>query len=982
MVKWGCAVAGLAVGAMPLAAQAQAGGTASAPAAQAGQTVPEAPIDEAGNESEIVVRGALRGEVPGDVKPEVTFNPADIRAYGASNVGELLTQLTAQLGSGQGRGGEPPVILLAGRRASMAEVRDLPPEAIERIDVLPEEAALRYGATATQKVINFVLRPRFLALTTEIEGRTPSAGGNAGGKAEAKLDKIRRDDRFSVNLSYEQSSGILESERGVSRAPSSFFDSRGNLTQTVAGETTLLAGVPAAAAGGPLGLDGFAATTGIANVTDVTPYRTLVSPKKDLSFSTVYRRPLSERVTAAATLELEGTESNSLQGLPGVTLTLPVGNPYSPYSTPVQLQRYVGTAPLTRDNSTRSLEAGLTLNGDGTPWAKSWRWSLQSNYRLNTTQATTDTGFDGSAMQDALNARDPAFNPFAPLPAGLLRVRAPETAESRSSVGRIDLLTNGPLFRLPAGPVNVALRVAGQTSDFSSESYRRNIFTPSQLSRDSGSVRGNIDLPIASRRNAVLDAIGDLSLNANFEVEQLSDFGRLTTTGYGFNWSPVPQVRAIVSWTKDSNAPSQQQLGNPLVTTPNVRVFDYIRGESVDVTTVTGGNRALLADDRRVFKLGLNIRPFTETNIGFVANYTNQRYRNTPGSLPGATAEVEAAFPDRFTRDADNRLTRIDYRPVNFARYDHQELRWGFNLFVPIASPAAKRMQARASAIREAMAESRRTGQPLPAEMTAQMEQFRRLGQQQSLFGGNARGPGQGQGQGQGQRQGQAQGQADGQGAPRPADGAPPPPPGEGPAARGGRPGGFGPGGFGPGGGGGGPGGGRGGFGGRGGGGGNLVQLSVFHTWVFKDRRVIRDGLPALDYLNGTALGTTSGGTPAHKIEVQTGIQRDGYRLRLDGNWESGTRVTTGTLGSGDELRFGSLARINLVAQADLGQQFGLVLRHPWVRGMRVSFRVDNLFDTRRRVTDAAGATPIAYQPNLLDPTGRTLRLSVRKLFF
>jgi len=33
-------------------------------------------------------------------------------------------------------------------------------------------------------------------------------------------------------------------------------------------------------------------------------------------------------------------------------------------------------------------------------------------------------------------------------------------------------------------------------------------------------------------------------------------------------------------------------------------------------------------------------------------------------------------------------------------------------------------------------------------------------------------------------------------------------------------------------------------------------------------------------------------------------------------------------------------------------------------------------------VRDAAGAVPLNYQPSLLDPQGRAIRLSFRKLFF
>ena len=67
---------------------------------------------------------------------------------------------------------------------------------------------------------------------------------------------------------------------------------------------------------------------------------------------------------------------------------------------------------------------------------------------------------------------------------------------------------------------------------------------------------------------------------------------------------------------------------------------------------------------------------------------------------------------------------------------------------------------------------------------------------------------------------------------------------------------------------------------------------------------------------------------------------------------------------------------------ADLGQQRALARKHPWVRGMRVSVGVGNIFDTRLQVRDQTGLTPISYQPAYLDPMGRTVYVSIRKLFF
>ena len=62
--------------------------------------------------------------------------------------------------------------------------------------------------------------------------------------------------------------------------------------------------------------------------------------------------------------------------------------------------------------------------------------------------------------------------------------------------------------------------------------------------------------------------------------------------------------------------------------------------------------------------------------------------------------------------------------------------------------------------------------------------------------------------------------------------------------------------------------------------------------------------------------------------------------------------------------------------------QIPSLVRHSWARGARVTLSVNNLFDTRQRVHDVTGVTPLAYQPGYLDPLGREIRISFRKLFF
>src|ERR1700712_3459617 len=163
----------------PSAAMPPAAAPRAAPPRRAQRSAPAAAADDEDAE-DIVVTGSRRppGSAIGDIPPEITLNQGDIRAYGVGSVTELLTELAPQTGSGQGRGGEQPVVLLNGHRISgLREIQDIPTEAIQRVEILPEEVALRYGYTADQKVVNIVLRRYFRATTAEASAGTSTAGG-------------------------------------------------------------------------------------------------------------------------------------------------------------------------------------------------------------------------------------------------------------------------------------------------------------------------------------------------------------------------------------------------------------------------------------------------------------------------------------------------------------------------------------------------------------------------------------------------------------------------------------------------------------------------------------------------------------------------------------------------------------------------------------------------------------------------------------
>ena len=78
----------------------------------------------------------------------------------------------------RGLGPNHTLVMVNGRRISgFQEIRGIPPEAIERTEILPEETALSYGYSADQRVVNFVLKANFRSLTGELSGRMPTQGG-------------------------------------------------------------------------------------------------------------------------------------------------------------------------------------------------------------------------------------------------------------------------------------------------------------------------------------------------------------------------------------------------------------------------------------------------------------------------------------------------------------------------------------------------------------------------------------------------------------------------------------------------------------------------------------------------------------------------------------------------------------------------------------------------------------------------------------
>lgn len=760
----------------------------AAPAAAQELPVTDAAVQPASDDAQaddteiLVIANRLRGQVDAPQAPIATLDEADIASYGASSLPDLIAALSPQTGSGRGRGGGMPILLVNGQRVSgFREMRNYPPEAIRRMEILPEEVALRFGYPPNQRVVNLILKDHFSSTSIDLEYGLPTRGGFDLGEGEVSLLRINGPSRLNLSAKLEDVSPLTEGERGVIQS-------------------------------GPAPLPG---------ALDPADYRTLIADSRQLSFNGTLTRGMGEGGLGGQITVNAAASRNDSRSFSGLRLD----------------------DPLERRTRTDTVEGSLTLNKPVGSW--------QLTATLDASRAMTDSVIDRSSAAGSDSA-----------------------ASTSDSATSLVTLVGRPL-RLPAGEVTTTVKAGFAYTGIRSEDTRT-AMGETRLKRGDLSAGVNLGVPLTSRREGFGDAIGDLSLNLSAGVNRLSDFGTLTDWSAGLTWAPTEKLNFQASYLVNEAAPTLGQLGDPTVLTYNVPVFDVTRSQTALVTIISGGNRDLVREKQRDLKLGVTWElPFVD-NANLIAEYFRNSSDDVTASFPLLTPAIEAAFPGRVVRGAGGELVSIDRRPITFASQESQRIRYGLNISGAVGKPSADA----------------------------------------------------------------------GGGGPRA---------------------GMGGGGFPA----------RGMMGGRGGQG--RWNLSVYHKVQLQDRVTVAENGPVLDLLGGDAL--SGGGQPRHAIELEGGVFYKGTGLRLNGTWTAPTRLeASGAPGSSD-LRFGSVFNLDMRLFVDLGQKKAFTDLSPFFKGTRLALTVDNLFDSRQRVTDAAGAVPLSYQADFLDPRGRVIGIDFRKVF-
>lgn len=942
----------------------------------------------------VVTAERIRGQVETTSAPVIELDQEQVAAYGATSIADLVAQLSPQIGTGRGRGGRPVFLVNGQRITNFREIGRYPPESIKKVEVLPEEVALKFGYPADQRVINFILQDNFASREIEAELGAPTRGGYGTGQAEAGLLRIDGPQRLNATLDYTKTTPLTEAERGIVQTP-------GNIPT-------------------------------VATDPDPADFRTLVARSEQLEANVTGTYGLGESGSAGQiTLNSEWVH-NHTRSFSGLDLATVGGE-----------IRVIDGDPIERDTNSDTLSIGAGYNtriGD-------YQFQTTFDGGLTDTESYIDRRRTAPGPVTTDVARSKVWtaglkstligHPFL-LPAGELGVTLTaaydwdriQSFDTRTAGGARSELTRG---NLSAG-ANISVPIASRSDDVWAAlgDVTFTIGGGMEHLSDFGTL-GNVT------SNLVWRPLEPLTLQASYTLREaapgLSQLGGPAIVSFNV---PVFDFRngetVLVTQTSGGNPFLRQETQRDLKLSASYDLglldranvlLEYYRNESENVTSsfplltpeIEAAFPGRITRDQATGRLtAIDVRPvtFAETHSERLRYGFNlfgrfgkplpegQRGRGGFGALMERAAPAQAPAASQAPAPAGTqqapaagqgeRRRGMGMDPQRFAQLREQFCASPAGT-IPDLSALPQQMQdrlkgedgkvdpalvavmrerfcsadasrrfdpARFAAMRQALcADMTKDPDPsaVPEEIrsrlagpsgtitTARLKEFRdRICALQPGQGrrSGARGP-----EGAG---GQTQAGAPSIVAAAPAG-----------AVRRGRGGPGGPGG---------PGDGQG-----------RWNLSLYHTINLTNSVLIAPGGPSLDLLDGDATGS-GGGVSRHLFELEGGGFYRGFGLRLSGNYQTATTVQgTGLPGSSD-LHFGDLATFNLRAFVALDQQQWLVGVEPgFFKNARLSLRVNNIFDARQRVTDGTGEVPLRYQPFLIDPVGRFVEIEFRKLF-
>lgn len=663
---------------------------------------PPAAVDD------IIVTGSLLRQSGELASPVVQIDRDALDASGRGTVADLLTALPQNYaGSGspsakltladrsgsnsvvstgvnlRGLGPDATLVLINGRRlagtgfrAEFADVSALPSAAVERVDILLDGASALYGSDAVAGVVNIIMKRQFDGQETRLRASSASGGAedlqiaHTAGKAWSSGAAL-------LSVEYQTVNGLSSLDRDYTATGDlrpfggsdwrTLFSAPGNIVAydpARGGYVSRYAIRPGASGVAETPADFAAGSSNLeANGLGVD----LLPEIERASLYGRFRQSLGDRVDLSGDVRFSHRDYG-FTSFPYVTL-LDVGaaNPHfvSPDGSTAHQIAYSFSGDLggtRQEGSSESL--GLTLGADldlGRDWSLSTYVAHAEERGESWNRNQAHAGFLSEALGNVADnpdtafsaARDGYFNPFgagaANNPAVLAFVgQGYSGALDRSQSQTVNALFEGPLWRLPAGDIRVAIgaqyrkeRFATRSETFLSSVTPTRLVTPAR-SRDVSALFGEARVPLVTQGDR--PGLHRLELSFAGRIEAYEDQGSTSNPKLGIVWSPTQPLTLRASYGTSFRAPALPEMFDPERGAPTF-VTDSA-GARVLAIYRYGGNVDLEPEEAETLTAGFDYRPQNGARLAvsyFDTQFTDRISQPLAASLANALTDPALA---------------------------------------------------------------------------------------------------------------------------------------------------------------------------------------------------------------------------------------------------------------------------------------------------------------------------------------------------
>lgn len=636
---------------MSAAAHAQARGEAPASAHQATESG-GAPTDQ------IIVTGtSIRGLVKPVGASTVAVDREEVKATGVTSTVDLLANIpqirnfggapAGQASATQSfaipalrnlpntQPGDGTLFLWNGNRmvgggfSTRPDPAVVPTSAIDRVEVILGGGSAIYGSDAVAGTINFVIRKSLDGL--ELRGTYGLADSYSQFNVSGAWGKVWATGNVLIAADFSGHSDILGRDRAYVTNDNRARGGSNFLLTTCAAPNVVVGGVTYA-------YPSWATTP---NTCDPNDVQSIYPHERRWSILGSVNQQLTDNLEFSVDAFYSRRTDKFLVQQTALSGTITSANPFFIAPTPVPATRSE-TVRFTLANAFGSLISDQRF----TTWQvmPSFKLALGGRWRA---VATFNYGYgDGIVHQGDINPTlvaaglagttpTTALNPFNPSqtnPAILAQIGDWNKFTNRDHNSfQTKLVLDGPLFRLPAGDVKLAVGGERYWEDqFSNESVGRYGLEDPALAgglayrdRKVYSAFAELVIPVFGRDNST-PGLHSLTFNVSGRYDHYSDFGDTFNPKFAGTWSPIEGLAIRGSYSTAFVAPSLNSMAKPpsvvLSATTASALIPSGGGSNLPMATIQGGNLGLRPETAKTYDLGFDLTPTAVP--GFKASLT------------------------------------------------------------------------------------------------------------------------------------------------------------------------------------------------------------------------------------------------------------------------------------------------------------------------------------------------------------------------